>query len=190
MLLLIDNYDSFTFNLMQYLGELEADVHVARNDALTLADIEAMQPTQIVLSPGPCTPAEAGICVDVVRHFGPRLPILGVCLGHQCIGVAFGGRIVAAQRLVHGKTSPVQHDSRTIFRGLPTPFDAMRYHSLALDGATLPESIEVSAWTEDGEIMAVRHRRLAIEGIQFHPESILTPHGKQILAAFLAPSNN
>ncbi len=190
MLLLIDNYDSFTFNLMQYLGALGADVRVFRNDALSLADIEALRPDHIVLSPGPCTPSKAGICVDLVQHFGAIVPILGVCLGHQCIGAAFGGSVVRAPRLMHGKTSSVQHDGRTIFADLPPTIDAMRYHSLVLEAATLPPCLEVSAWTAEGEIMGVRHQSLPIEGIQFHPESILTPQGKQILASFLAASRN
>jgi anthranilate synthase component 2 len=186
MLLMIDNYDSFTYNLVQYLGELGADVRVHRNDAITLDDIAAYQPEQIVISPGPCTPTEAGISVELIRRFAGATPILGVCLGHQCIGAAFGGRIVRAGRLMHGKTSPIHHDGRTIFRGLSQPFEATRYHSLLIERSTLPDCLELSAWTAQGEIMGVRHRQHLLEGIQFHPESILTVEGKQLLKNFLA----
>jgi len=186
MLLMIDNYDSFTYNLVQYLGELGADVRVYRNDALTVDEVGAMHPQQIVVSPGPCTPTEAGISVDVIRRFAGRIPLLGVCLGHQSIGVAFGGHIVRADRLMHGKTSPIHHDGRTIFAGLRSPFDATRYHSLLIERATLPACLEVSAWTVEGEIMGVRHREWLVEGIQFHPESILTLAGKDLLRNFLA----
>jgi anthranilate synthase/aminodeoxychorismate synthase-like glutamine amidotransferase len=185
MLLMIDNYDSFTYNLVQYLGELGADVRVYRNDAITIDEIVARQPQEIVISPGPCTPAEAGVSVELIRRLTGVIPILGVCLGHQCIGAAFGGNIVRAQRLMHGKTSPMHHDGRTIFRGLSNPFDATRYHSLLIERATLPACLEVSAWTAEGEIMGVRHREHLLEGIQFHPESILTLEGKSLLRNFL-----
>jgi anthranilate synthase/aminodeoxychorismate synthase-like glutamine amidotransferase len=185
MLLMIDNYDSFTYNLVQYLGELGADVRVYRNDAITVDEVVAMQPQQIVVSPGPCTPNEAGISVDLIRRLAGRVPILGVCLGHQSIGAAFGGRIVRADRLMHGKTSAIHHDGRTIFAGLSNPFDATRYHSLVIERATLPTCLELSAWTTDGEIMGVRHREFLVEGIQFHPESILTLEGKDLLRNFL-----
>jgi len=182
---MIDNYDSFTYNVVQYLGELGADVRVYRNDAITLDEIAALRPQQIVISPGPCTPAEAGISVALIRRFNGSIPILGVCLGHQCIGAALGGNIVRAQRLMHGKTSPIHHDSRTVFRELSNPFEATRYHSLLIERATLPECLELSAWTEEGEIMGVRHRQGILEGIQFHPESILTIEGKHLLKNFL-----
>jgi anthranilate synthase/aminodeoxychorismate synthase-like glutamine amidotransferase len=185
MLLMIDNYDSFTYNLVQYLGELGAEVRVYRNDAVTLDEVAALRPEQIVISPGPCTPTEAGISVDLIRRFTGTIPILGVCLGHQSIGAAFGGRIVRAERLMHGKTSPIYHDGRTIFRGLSEPFDATRYHSLLIERATLPACLEISAWTAEREIMGVRHRDCVLEGIQFHPESILTIEGKQLLRNFL-----
>ena len=185
MLLMIDNYDSFTYNLVQYLGELGADVRVYRNDAITIDEVAALRPQQIVISPGPCTPAEAGISVDVIRHFAGRVPMLGVCLGHQSVGAAFGGRIVRAGRLMHGKVSPIHHDGRTVFRGLSQPFDATRYHSLVIEPRTLPDCLELSAWTAEDEIMGVRHREHLIEGIQFHPESILTIEGKQLLKNFL-----
>jgi anthranilate synthase component 2 len=185
MLLVIDNYDSFTWNLVQYLGELGADVHVHRNDAITLSEIAAWGPSQIVISPGPCTPNEAGISVQAIREFAGKVPILGVCLGHQAIGQAFGGRIVRAQRVMHGKLSPVSHDGRGVFAGLPSPFPATRYHSLAIERASLPAELEVTATAEDGEIMGVRHRRHAVEGVQFHPEAILTEHGHALLRNFL-----
>jgi anthranilate synthase/aminodeoxychorismate synthase-like glutamine amidotransferase len=186
MLLMIDNYDSFTYNLVQYLGELGVEVRVIRNDKATIAEIEAMAPEYIVISPGPCTPKEAGVSVDVIRHFAGRLPVLGVCLGHQCMGAAFGGEIVRADRLMHGKTSMVHHDDRGVFAGLPNPFEATRYHSLVIRRETMPECLEVSAWTAEGEVMGVRHRELPmIEGVQFHPESILTRPGMDLLRNFL-----
>ena len=186
MLLVIDNYDSFTYNLVQYLGELGEDVEVYRNDRITVAEIRDLAPRHIVISPGPCTPNEAGISVQVVRELGGEIPLLGVCLGHQSIGQAFGGKVVRAATLMHGKTSMIHHDGRGIFRRLPNPFEATRYHSLAVERASLPEVLEVTAETEDGEIMGLRHRRLAIEGVQFHPESILTRVGKDLLRNFLA----
>jgi anthranilate synthase component 2 len=186
MLLVIDNYDSFTYNLVQYLGELGEDVRVFRNDALSVAEAAAMRPDSIVVSPGPCTPNEAGISVPLIRELAGRVPILGVCLGHQSIGAAFGGKIVGAGRIMHGKTSPILHDGKTVFTDLPSPFDATRYHSLVIERATIPDCLEISAWTAEGEIMGVRHRDLLVEGIQFHPESILTREGKRLLANFLA----
>ncbi|HEV2220925.1 MAG TPA: aminodeoxychorismate/anthranilate synthase component II [Casimicrobiaceae bacterium] len=186
MLLMLDNYDSFTWNLVQYLGELGAGVKVVRNDAITLDEIEALQPERIVISPGPCTPTEAGISVPLVRRFAGKIPLLGVCLGHQAIGQAFGGRIIRAQRVMHGKLSSIVHDGRGVFRSLPSPFTATRYHSLAIERSSLPPVLDVTATSEDGEIMGVRHREFAIEGVQFHPEAILTEHGKKLLANFLA----
>jgi anthranilate synthase/aminodeoxychorismate synthase-like glutamine amidotransferase len=186
MILMIDNYDSFTYNLVQYLGELGADVRVYRNDQITVAEIERLAPTKIVISPGPCTPTEAGISCEVIREFAGRVPLLGVCLGHQCIGEVFGGEIVRAPALFHGKTSMIYHDGKTIFRGLPRPFDATRYHSLVIRRETLPDCLELSAETDDGVIMGVRHRELLVEGVQFHPESILTREGKQLLGNFLS----
>jgi anthranilate synthase/aminodeoxychorismate synthase-like glutamine amidotransferase len=186
MILMIDNYDSFTYNLVQYLGELGADVRVYRNDQITVAEIQRLAPTKIVISPGPCTPTEAGISCDVIREFGGRVPLLGVCLGHQCIGEVFGGEIVRAPALFHGKTSMIYHDDKTIFRGLPRPFEATRYHSLVIRRETLPDCLELSAETDDGVIMGVRHRELLVEGVHFHPESILTREGKQLLANFLS----
>jgi anthranilate synthase/aminodeoxychorismate synthase-like glutamine amidotransferase len=188
MILMLDNYDSFTYNLVQYLGELGADIRVARNDQISIAEIERLSPEKIVISPGPCTPREAGISCDVIRHFAGRVPLLGVCLGHQCIGEVFGGDIVRAPALFHGKTSLIYHDDRSIFRGLPRPFEATRYHSLVIRRETLPDCLELSAETDDGVIMGVRHRELAIEGVQFHPESILTHEGKRLLANFLSLS--
>jgi anthranilate synthase component II len=185
MLLMIDNYDSFTYNLVQYLGELGADVRVYRNDAITLEQAAAMKPDQIVVSPGPCTPTEAGISVPLIRRFAGEIPILGVCLGHQAIGQAFGGRIVRAQRVMHGKLSPVTHDARGVFHGLPSPFAVTRYHSLAIARDQVPDELEVTATADDGEIMGVRHRRFAVEGVQFHPEAILTEHGRRLLGNFL-----
>jgi len=185
MLLMIDNYDSFTYNLVQYLGELGADVEVRRNDAISLDEVEALAPAQIVISPGPCTPSEAGISVALIERFAGRIPILGVCLGHQAIGQAFGGRIVRAKQVMHGKLSAIAHDGRGVFAGIPTPFQATRYHSLAIEPASVPESLTVTARTDDGEIMGVRHREHAVEGVQFHPEAILTEHGKRMLANFL-----
>ena len=185
MLLMIDNYDSFTFNLVQYLGELGADVHTVRNDEITLDQIEAMAPERIVISPGPCTPNEAGVSVPLLKHFAGRLPILGVCLGHQAIGAAFGGKVVRAREVMHGKTSPCEHTGVGVFSGLPNPFTVTRYHSLAIERASLPDCLEITAWTADGEIMGVRHRTHSIEGVQFHPESILTEHGHALLKNFL-----
>ncbi len=185
MVLMIDNYDSFTYNLVQYLGELGQDVRVFRNDKITIAGIEELDPGHIVISPGPCTPKEAGISVEVVRHFSGKVPILGVCLGHQCIGAAFGGEIVVAPELMHGKTSLIHHDGRTIFKGIPNPFEATRYHSLVIRKDTLPEQFELSAWSDDGEIMGIRHREHLLEGVQFHPESILTRAGKDLLRNFI-----
>jgi anthranilate synthase component 2 len=185
MLLMIDNYDSFTYNLVQYLGELGADVRVARNDAITLDEIETLAPSGIVISPGPCTPNEAGISVPLIRRFAGEIPILGVCLGHQAIGQAFGGRIVRSERVMHGKLSPITHDCQGVFVGLPSPFRATRYHSLAIDRATLPSMLAVTATADDGEIMGVRHREFAVEGVQFHPEAILTEHGRRLLDNFL-----
>jgi anthranilate synthase/aminodeoxychorismate synthase-like glutamine amidotransferase len=182
---MIDNYDSFTYNLVQYLGELGAELEVRRNDAIDIAGVRAMAPQAIVISPGPCTPKEAGVSVPLLRAMAGELPILGVCLGHQCIGEAFGGKVVRAGRLMHGKTSPIVHDGRNIFAGLPNPFDAMRYHSLLVDADSVPSSLEVSARTAEGEVMGLRHRTLPVEGIQFHPESIGTPDGKRLLANFL-----
>ena len=184
-LLMIDNYDSFTYNLVQYFGELGAQVKVFRNDEITLEQIEALHPAQLVISPGPCSPAEAGVSVAAIKAFAGKLPILGVCLGHQSIGAAFGGRIVHAQKLMHGKTSPVQHIDVGVFRGLPNPLTCTRYHSLAIERASLPDCLQITAWTEDGEIMGVRHKTLDIEGVQFHPESILTEHGHDLLRNFL-----
>jgi anthranilate synthase/aminodeoxychorismate synthase-like glutamine amidotransferase len=185
MLLMIDNYDSFTYNLVQYLGELGETVRVYRNDALTIDEIVALQPARIVISPGPCSPSEAGISVEVIQRLAGRIPILGVCLGHQCIGQAFGGRIVRAGRIMHGKTSPIRHDARGVFAALPNPFDATRYHSLVIERATIPDCLEISAWTDEGEIMGVRHKAHLLEGVQFHPESILTVEGKRLLKNFL-----
>jgi anthranilate synthase/aminodeoxychorismate synthase-like glutamine amidotransferase len=184
-LLMIDNYDSFTYNLVQYLGELGADVTVKRNDAIDIAGVRALRPNAIVISPGPCTPAEAGISMKILREIADEMPILGVCLGHQCIGEAFGGKVVRATRLMHGKTSPVIHDGKTIFAGLQSPFDAMRYHSLIVEPGSIPSTLEVSARTAENEIMGLRHRELAVEGVQFHPESILTAEGKHLLKNFL-----
>jgi para-aminobenzoate synthetase component 2 len=185
-ILVIDNYDSFTYNLVQYLAELGAEIEVRRNDAVTLAEIAERRPRGIVISPGPCTPKEAGISVPVIERFAGEIPILGVCLGHQAIAAALGGAIVRAARIMHGKTSPIRHDGTGVFRGLGNPFDATRYHSLVIDPATVPAELEVSAWTDEGEIMGVRHRHVALEGVQFHPESILTLEGKRLLGNFLA----
>jgi anthranilate synthase/aminodeoxychorismate synthase-like glutamine amidotransferase len=185
MILVIDNYDSFTWNLVQYLEELGEKVEVSRNDAIDGDGIEARRPRALVLSPGPKTPDDAGVTLEAVRRFSGRLPILGVCLGHQAIGQAFGGRVVRAPTLMHGKTSPIEHDGRTLFRDLPSPFDATRYHSLVVDPASIPPELEVSARTADGVVMGLRHRTHPTEGVQFHPESILTGHGKALLANFL-----
>lgn len=186
MLVMIDNYDSFTYNLVQYLGELGQVIKVYRNDQVTVDEIEAQDPERIVISPGPCTPLEAGISNEILRRFAGRMPILGVCLGHQCIGHVFGGEVVRAPRLMHGKTSMIHHDGKTIFQGLPNPFEATRYHSLIIKRETLPDCLEITAETDQQEIMGVRHKRHAIEGVQFHPESILTERGKDLLRNFLA----
>ena len=185
MLLMIDNFDSFTYNLVQYLGELGAEVKVVRNNALTLADIERLAPERIVISPGPCTPTEAGISLAAIERFAGKIPILGVCLGHQAIGQAFGGKVVKAQRVMHGKVSSVRHDGKGVFAGLPDGFTATRYHSLAVERESLPACLEASAQSEDGEIMGLRHRELAVEGVQFHPEALLTEHGHAMLKNFL-----
>lgn len=185
MILVIDNYDSFTFNLVQYLGELGAELEVYRNDAISLAEITDKKPERIVISPGPCTPNEAGISNDVIRNFAATTPILGVCLGHQCIGQVFGGKVVRAERLMHGKTSEIHHDGKTLFLNLPNPFTATRYHSLLVEKASLPDCLELSAQTEQGEIMGLRHKTYKVEGVQFHPESILTKAGKDLLKNFL-----
>jgi para-aminobenzoate synthetase component II len=185
MLLMIDNYDSFTYNLVQYFGELGEDVQVYRNDKITIEEIESLHPQRLVISPGPCTPKEAGLSVDAIRHFAGRLPLLGVCLGHQSLAAAFGGEVIRAERLMHGKTSMIHHDGKTVFRNLPNPFEATRYHSLIVKRSTLPECFEISAETAEGEIMGMRHRTLGVEGVQFHPESILTTSGKDLLQNFL-----
>ena len=185
MILVIDNYDSFTYNLVQYLGELGAELTVRRNDQITVTEIESLAPERIVISPGPKTPSEAGICLDVIQTFSGRVPLLGVCLGHQAIGQAFGGRVIRAPELMHGKTSLVSHDGKTIFSGLPSPFSATRYHSLIVERESLPACLEISATAPDGLIMGLRHRTMRVEGVQFHPESILTEVGKDLLANFL-----
>jgi anthranilate synthase/aminodeoxychorismate synthase-like glutamine amidotransferase len=190
LVFILDNYDSFTYNLVQYFGELGAQVEVRRNDQITVAGVEAMQPERIVISPGPCTPQEAGISIDLIRYFAGKVPILGVCLGHQAIGAAFGGQVVRAPRLMHGKTSAVMHDSKSIFRGLPAPMTATRYHSLIVEEKDLPAELEVSAWTTDKDgtrtIMGLRHKKFAVEGVQFHPESVLTDSGKKLVENFMA----
>jgi len=190
MVFVLDNYDSFTYNLVQYLGELGAEVVVRRNDQVTVEDVEAMQPERIVVSPGPCTPQEAGISVELIRHFAGKLPVLGVCLGHQAIGAAFGGEVVRAPKLMHGKTSEVQHDGKTIFHGLPSPLVATRYHSLIVREESLPEALDISAWTWEGPgsrtIMGLRHKQFPVEGVQFHPESVLTTEGKQLIRNFMS----
>ena len=185
MLLMVDNYDSFTYNLVQYFGELGEAMKVARNDEISLEDVERLAPKGIVISPGPCTPNEAGISLPLIERFAGKVPILGVCLGHQAIGQAFGGRVIHARQLMHGKVSAIHHSGVGVFRGLPSPFNATRYHSLAVERSTLPSTMEVTAWTDDGEIMGLRHRTLAIEGVQFHPESILTEHGHALLRNFV-----
>ena len=185
MLLLLDNYDSFTYNLYQYLAELGAEVVTARNDKITLEDVEALAPQGIVISPGPCTPREAGISNDVIRHFGSRLPILGVCLGHQCIGDVYGAKVDRAGEIRHGKTSMIHHNGQGVLAGLPDPFEAIRYHSLVVYPDTVPDCLEVTAWTDDGLIMGLRHKEYPVEGVQFHPESILTPVGQDLLRNFL-----
>jgi anthranilate synthase/aminodeoxychorismate synthase-like glutamine amidotransferase len=190
VIFVLDNYDSFTYNLVQYIGELGAEVEVRRNDQVTVAEVETMQPEKIVVSPGPCTPHEAGISIALIRHFAGKVPVLGVCLGHQAIGEAFGGHVARAAHLMHGKTSPVMHDNRTVFQGLPMPMTATRYHSLIVEEKNLPAELEVSAWTteKDGArtIMGLRHRQCAVEGVQFHPESVLTDAGKKLVENFLA----
>jgi para-aminobenzoate synthetase component 2 len=185
MILMIDNYDSFTYNLVQYMGELGADIEVRRNDEITIAEIASLKPEKIVVSPGPCTPDKAGVSVDVVKHFAGKIPILGVCLGHQSVGAAFGGEIIKAGRLMHGKTSMIHHDGKTLFSNLPNPFEATRYHSLVLNRKNLPDCFEISAESDDKEIMGIRHKELLVEGVQFHPESILTVSGKELLGNFL-----
>mgnify|MGYP001045161807 CR=1 FL=1 len=185
MILVIDNYDSFTYNLVQYLGELGEEVKVYRNDEIDIAGIEALAPDHILISPGPCTPNEAGISLDVISHFKGVVPIFGVCLGHQAIGQAFGGNVIRAERLMHGKTSEIQHTGGSVFEGLPVPFTATRYHSLIVEKETLPDELEITAWTEEGEIMGLRHKQYPVEGVQFHPESIITDHGHQMLRNFL-----
>ena len=188
MLLMIDNYDSFSYNIVQYFGQLGEEVRVFRNDKITLEEIGALRPERLVISPGPCSPDEAGISVAAIKHFSGKLPILGVCLGHQAMGAAFGGNVVRSVSLMHGKTSPIFHDGREIFAGLPSPFQATRYHSLVVERPTLPDCLEVTAWVENGEIMGMRHRELPLWGVQFHPESILTEGGMQILKNFLTIS--
>ena len=185
MLLVIDNYDSFTYNLVQYFGELGADPVVRRNDVMTPDEVETMRPSKIVISPGPGTPADAGISMELIRRFGPKIPILGVCLGHQCMGEVYGGKVVRAERLMHGKTSPIRHDGLGVFAGLPNPFEATRYHSLIVEKVSLPKSLLVCADTVEGEIMGLRHREYPVHGVQFHPESILSKEGKDLLANFL-----
>ena len=185
MILMIDNYDSFTYNLVQYMGELGADIQVERNNCISISEIEALKPEKIVISPGPCTPTKAGISVEVIKNFAGKVPILGVCLGHQSVGAAFGGEIIKAGKLMHGKTSEVRHDGKTLFKDLPNPFTATRYHSLVLNRKTLPDCFEITAESEDNEIMGIRHRDLSVEGVQFHPESILTPNGKDLLKNFI-----
>ncbi len=185
MLLVIDNYDSFTYNLVQYFGELGGDPVVRRNDAITPDEVETMRPSKIVISPGPGTPADAGVSMELIRRFGPKIPILGVCLGHQCMGEVYGGKVVRAERLMHGKTSPIRHDGLGVFAGLPNPFEATRYHSLIVEKVSLPKSLLVSADTVEGEIMGLRHREYPVHGVQFHPESILSKEGKDLLANFL-----
>jgi anthranilate synthase/aminodeoxychorismate synthase-like glutamine amidotransferase len=185
MLLMIDNYDSFTYNLVQYFGELGEEIRVFRNDKITVEGIESLSPRRIVISPGPCSPNEAGISMAVIRHFAGKVPLLGVCLGHQSMGAVFGGVITRAEKLMHGKTSLIHHDGKTLFKGIPNPFEATRYHSLVIKKDTLPDCFELSAWTEEGEIMGIRHKEVLMEGVQFHPESILTQQGKEILRNFL-----
>ena len=185
MLLMLDNYDSFTYNLVQYLGELGQDVHVYRNDEISLDKIRELQPEKIVISPGPCTPNEAGISLALIHEFAGKIPLLGVCLGHQSIGQAFGGKIIKAKTLMHGKTSLIHHTSKGVFKDLPNPYTATRYHSLVIERETIPDCLEITAWTDDGEIMGVKHKTLAVEGVQFHPESILTEHGHDLLNNFL-----
>ena len=185
MLLILDNYDSFTYNLVQYFGELGVEMKIFRNDALTVEDVKKLAPEKICISPGPCTPNEAGISLELIRELGPTTPILGVCLGHQSIGQVYGGDVVRADRLMHGKTSPIHHNGSSVFAGLPNPFEATRYHSLIVKRETLPDCLEITAWTAENEIMGLRHKEHPVHGVQFHPESILTEHGKQMLETFL-----
>ena len=185
MILVIDNYDSFTYNLVQYLGELGAQMRVFRNDEITVRQAVALNPEKVLVSPGPCTPKDAGISRDIVREFGSRLPVFGVCLGHQSIGEVYGGKVVRAERLMHGKTSPIIHEGKSVFKGLPNPFDATRYHSLIVERETLPDCLEITAWTAEGEIMGIQHKEHPVHGVQFHPESILTVEGKKLLQNFL-----
>lgn len=185
MIVMIDNYDSFTYNLVQYLGELGEELRVFRNDKITIRELEELAPDFIMVSPGPCTPDEAGISLEVIQYFAGKIPVFGVCLGHQALAQVFGGKVIRAERLMHGKTSPVIHDGKTIFKGIPSPYQATRYHSLIVEKESLPECLEISAWTEEGEIMGLRHQELAVEGVQFHPESIITDHGKQLLQNFI-----
>jgi len=186
MLLIIDNYDSFTYNLVQYFGELGAEMKIIRNDAMSVAEIRALQPSRICISPGPCTPNEAGVSCAVIEAFGPHIPILGVCLGHQSIGQVYGGEVIRAERLMHGKTSPIHHNGTSVFKGVPNPFEATRYHSLIVKRETLPECLEITAWTAENEIMGLRHKQHPVHGVQFHPESILTQEGMQLLKNFLS----
>ena len=188
MILMIDNYDSFTYNIVQYMGELGADIQVKRNDQISIEEIESLNPKKIVISPGPCTPDKAGISIEAIRNFAGKIPLLGVCLGHQSVGAAFGGEVVKAGKLMHGKTSEVRHDGKTLFKGLPNPFTATRYHSLVLNRKTLPDCFEITAESDDNEIMGIRHKELSVEGVQFHPESILTTHGKDLLKNFIENS--
>ena len=185
MILIIDNYDSFTFNLVQYLGELGADLKVIRNDKIKVAEALALKPEKLLISPGPCSPVEAGVSCDLIRAFAGLIPVFGVCLGHQSIGMVFGGEVVRADRLMHGKTSPIHHDGSSVFKGLPDPFDATRYHSLIVKKSSLPDELRITAWTEEGEIMGLQHKELEVHGVQFHPESILTTQGKKLLQNFL-----
>ena len=188
MILMIDNYDSFTYNIVQYMGELGADIQVERNDQISIEEIESLNPKKIVISPGPCTPDKAGISIEAIQNFAGKIPLLGVCLGHQSVGAAFGGEVVKAGKLMHGKTSEVRHDGKTLFKGLPNPFTATRYHSLVLNRKTLPDCFEITAESDDNEIMGIRHKELSVEGVQFHPESILTTHGKDLLKNFIENS--
>ena len=185
MILIIDNYDSFTFNLVQYLGELGADLKVIRNDKIKVEEALALKPDKLLISPGPCSPVEAGVSCDLIRAFAGLIPVFGVCLGHQSIGMVFGGEVVRADRLMHGKTSPIHHDGSSVFKGLPDPFDATRYHSLIVKKSSLPDELRITAWTEEGEIMGLQHKELEVHGVQFHPESILTTQGKKIITEFL-----
>jgi para-aminobenzoate synthetase component 2 len=185
MIVMIDNYDSFTYNLVQYLGELGEELRVFRNDKITIQELEELQPEFIMVSPGPCTPDEAGVSLEVIRHFAGKIPLFGVCLGHQALAQVFGGKVIRADRLMHGKTSPVLHDGKTVFEGIPSPYQATRYHSLIVEKESLPDCLEISAWTEEGEIMGLRHKELAVEGVQFHPESIITDYGKKLLQNFI-----